>query len=129
VLAAAGAAVAAVVGGAVALTTSGADDARTAQVTVFNAQVSCRHSPSDDCRLGLAGDPYAKYAPANVVDRVRHGDPLLAECYVSGAQTVTAEDGRHSDRWYRVRASAGDAWLPAVRLAPGARPAVPRCDA
>jgi hypothetical protein len=96
-------------------------------VTVFNAEEACRNSPSDDCRLGLAGDPYAKYGPSNVVGRVRHGDRLVADCYVGGATTVTAEDGRSSDRWYRVRASDGEAWLPAVRLAPTARPAVARC--
>lgn len=104
------------------------DDARGTPVTVFNAEVACRHSPSDDCRLGLAGDPYARYAPANVVGHVRHGDRLLAECYVSGATTVTAEDARHSDRWYRVRTRAAEAWLPAVRLAPTARPDIARCS-
>ena len=98
-----------------------------APVTVFNAEVACRNSPSDDCRMGLAGDPYAKYAPANVVGRVRHGDRLVADCYVTGATRVTAEDGRRSDRWYRVRTRAAEAWLPAVRLAPTVRPAVVRC--
>ena len=126
-LAASGAAAAAVVGVALALTVGGPEAARGAPVTVFNAEVSCRNSPSDDCRLGLAGDPYAKYGPANVVGRVRHGDRLVADCYVSGATAVTAEDGRGSDRWYRVRMPAGEAWLPAVRLAPAARPAVARC--
>jgi hypothetical protein len=127
-LAAAAAAVAAaVVGVALATTANGPDDARGAPVTVFNAEVACRHSPSDDCRLGLAGDPFAKYAPANVVDRVRHGDRLVADCYVAEATTVTAEDGRSSDRWYRLRSSGREAWLPAVRLAPGARPPVARC--
>ena len=38
-----------------------------------------------------------------------------------------AEDERRSDRWYRVRVRSGEAWLPAVRLAPTARPAVARC--
>jgi hypothetical protein len=99
------------------------DPARGAKVTVFNAEAACRGSPSDDCRLGLVGDPYAEYGPANVVGHVRHGDRLVAGCYVTGATLVTAEDGRRSDRWYRV----GDAWLPAVRLAPAARPSVPRC--
>jgi hypothetical protein len=122
-----GVAAAAVAGVALVLTLGGSDDARGVPVTVFNAEAACRSSPSDDCRLGLAGDPYAKYAPANIVDRVRHGDRLVADCYVAGARTVTAEDGRHSDRWYRVRSTAGEAWLPAVRLEPGARPPVPRC--
>ena len=126
-LLAAGAAAAAAAGVALVLTLDGSGETRGVPVTVFNAEAACRYSRSDDCRLGLAGDPYAKYAPANIVDRVRHGDRLVADCYVSGARTVTAEDGRHSDRWYRVRASAGEAWLPAVRLAPAARPALPRC--
>ncbi len=127
-LAAAGAVAAAAAGIALALTLGGGEQARGVPVTVFNAEAACQSSPSDDCRLGLAGDPRAAYAPANIVDRVRHGDRLIAGCYVSGARTVTAEDGRRSDRWYRVRSSAGEAWLPAVRLAPGARPAVARCD-
>ena len=126
-LAAAGVVAAAVAAATFALTAIGPDDARGARVTVFNAEVACRNSPSDECRLGLAGDPYAKYGPANVIGRVRHGDRLVADCYVSGAQTVTAEDGRASDRWYRVRSRAGEAWLPAVRLAAAARPPVARC--
>jgi serine/threonine protein kinase len=51
-----------------------------------------------------------------------------AACFVAGATTVTAEDGRSSDRWYRVRTRTGEAWLPAVRLAPSARPPVVRCS-
>jgi eukaryotic-like serine/threonine-protein kinase len=62
-----------------------------------------------------------------VVGHVRHGDRLMTDCYVSGATTVTAEDKRSSDRWYRVGTRAGEAWLPAVRLAPSAPPRVPRC--
>ena len=124
-LAATGAAAAAVA--ALAATANGPDAAGGVPAIVFNAEAACQNSPSDDCRLGLAGDPQAKYAPANVVGRVRHGDRLVTDCYVSGARTVTAEDGRSSDRWYRVRAGDGEAWLPAVRLAPTARPAVPRC--
>jgi serine/threonine-protein kinase len=127
-LAVAGVLAAVIVGVALALTVHGSGDARGAPVTVFNSEVACRSSPSDECRLGLAGDPYAKYAPANIVDRVRHGDRLMADCFVDGATMVTAEDGRHSDRWYRVRAGSGEAWLPAVRLAPAARPGVSRCD-
>jgi serine/threonine-protein kinase len=125
-LAAVSAAAAAAVGVALASILNG-PDASGAPVTVFNAEAACRYSHSDDCRLGLAGDPFAAYAPANVVGRVRHGDRLVAECYVSGATTVTAEDGRSSDRWYRMRTSGGEAWLPAVRLAPPAPPVVARC--
>jgi serine/threonine-protein kinase len=127
-LAAAGAAAAAAVGLALAVIVEDPDaEAHGAPVTVFNAERACQNSPSDDCRLGLAGDPHAKYAPANVVGRVRHGDRLTAECFLTGATKVTAEDGRVSDRWYRVRMRDGEAWLPAVRLAPAARPRVPRC--
>jgi hypothetical protein len=108
---------------------NGSDASPGAPVAVFNAERTCQNSHSDDCRLGLAGDPYAKYAPANVVGRVRHGDRLMAECFVMGATKVTAEDGRVSDRWYRVRTRAGEAWLPAVRLAPSVRPAIARCSA
>jgi serine/threonine-protein kinase len=125
--AAAAAAAVVVAGVAVALLSGDPDEARGTPVTVFNAEVACQHSPSDDCRLGLARDPRAKYRAANVVGRVRHGDRLVADCYIGGATTVTAEDGRSSDRWYRVRTRDGEAWLPAVRLAPAARPAVPRC--
>ena len=38
-----------------------------------------------------------------------------------------AEDGRSSDRWYRVRTSGGEAWLRAVRLAATAPPTVAHC--
>ena len=118
--------VAALVAGVLAFATNDPSAPRGTAVTVFNAEVACQRSPSDDCRLGLAGDPHEKYAPANVVDRVRHGERLIADCYVANARTVTAEDGRKSNRWYRVRARSGEAWLPAVRLAPAARPALGR---
>ncbi len=101
-----------------------------APLRVFNAEVRCRHSPSLECRLGLAGDPYARYSPANVVGRVRHGDRLTAECVVDDGTRVFSEDGRSSTRWYRVRHQAspsGEAWLPGVRAWPGAAPAVGRC--
>jgi serine/threonine-protein kinase len=124
-LAATGTAAAAIVGVVLSMAVDGPVAAH--GLTVFNAETACQTSRSDDCRLGLAGDPQAKYAPANVVARVRHGDRLTADCFVAGATTVTAEDGRSSDRWYRVRTRDGEAWLPAVRLAPAARPAVPPC--
>ena len=116
-------------GGAVAVAAIAGPDpqAETAALKVFNAEVACRHSPSPDCRLGLAGDPYARYAPGNVVGRVRHGDVLTAECFVDDGTRVSSEDGRSSTRWYRVRnqaAPSGEAWLPGVRAWPGAAPAV-----
>jgi eukaryotic-like serine/threonine-protein kinase len=125
--AAAGAAAAVAVAVALVLTVTGSDSAHGAPVTVFNAEAACRSSPSDECRLGLAGDPYARYGPGNIVGHVRHGDRLMTDCYVSGATTVTAEDKRSSDRWYRVETRAGEAWLPAVRLAASAPTRVPRC--
>ena len=99
-----------------------------ATVTVFNAEVACQHSSRDTCRLGLAGDPYAPYAPANIVGHVHHGDRLRAECYVANARNVTAEDHRASRRWYRVQLDSREAWLPAVRLAPSAKPPVGTCS-
>jgi serine/threonine-protein kinase len=126
--AAAATSAAAIAGAVLALTADGPAEAGT-PVTVYNAEAACQKSRSNDCRLGLAGDPRARYGPANVVDRVRHGDRLVADCFVADATPVVAEDGRRSDRWYRVRTrGGGTAWLPAVRLAPGARPAVARCD-
>ena len=97
-------------------------------VRVFNAELPCRHSPRAECRLGLARDPYAQYAPANLAGRTRHGERLVAECYVPDATRVTSEDARSSTRWYRVRTDSGTAWLPGVRAWPGVAPAVGRCS-
>ena len=98
-----------------------------ATVRVFNVEAQCRGSMRADCRLGLARDPYARYAPANVIARVRHGNRLTADCYVSDGTPVGAEDGRSSTVWYRVTARSQTAWLPGVRAWPGRRPAVARC--
>ena len=97
------------------------------ELRVFNAEMPCRRSQAAECRLGLARDPYAKYAPANLAGRTRHGERLVAECYVPDATRVASEDGRSSTRWYRVRAGSGTAWLPGVRAWPGRAPAVQRC--
>ncbi len=98
-------------------------------LTVYNAEKKCQRSQDPMCRLGLAGDPYAPYVVSNVVARVRHGDRLPVECFVDGARKVGAEDGRSSNRWYRVAGSGVDeAWLPAVRVAASARPDIQRCD-
>ncbi len=125
-------ALAVLAGGAVAVAAIAGPDpqAETAALKVFNTEVACRHSPSPDCRLGLAGDPYARYAPGNVVGRVRHGDVLTTDCFVDDGTRVSSEDRRSSTRWYRVRnqaAPSGEAWLPGVRAWPGAAPAVGRC--
>jgi len=124
------AACAGVVAGTMALngdSGDGAAGAADAVVTVFNAEAECRESERDSCRLGLARDPYARYESGNVVTRVRHGDRLVVECTVPDGWSVTAEDDRSSGRWYRVRRAGEAAWLPAVRLAPGANPVIGRC--
>lgn len=129
-VAAAVAACAGVAAGAMALNVDsgdGAAGAAAAVVSVFNAEAECRESQRDSCRLGLARDPYARYESGNVVTRVRHGDRLVVECTVPDGWSVTAEDGRSSGRWYRVRRAGEAAWLPAVRIAPGANPVIGRC--
>ncbi|HEY0344547.1 MAG TPA: serine/threonine-protein kinase [Solirubrobacteraceae bacterium] len=112
--------------GAVAMTRD-APLLRTAPVTVYNAQRQCQHSTRLSCRLGLADDPHAAYAPANVSVRVRHGDRLVTDCYVPDGTAVGSENGQISTRWYRVRAPYGTAWLPAVRAWPGRELRVARC--
>jgi eukaryotic-like serine/threonine-protein kinase len=100
---------------------------RGAALRVFNAERRCQHSTLAECRLGLVRDPYAPYAPANVVGHARHGDRLVAECFVPDGTPVGSEEGKSSVRWYRVRSRSTTAWLPAVRVWPGTRPAVGRC--
>jgi hypothetical protein len=112
--------------GAVALTRD-APPLHAAAVTVYNAERQCQRSTLPKCRLGLARDPYAAYAAANVSARVRHGDRLVAECYVADGTAVMAENGKRSTRWYRVRSPSATAWLPAVRAWPGTVPNVGRC--
>ncbi len=120
-------ALAAASGGAV-VAASGDDPApRGAMLKVYNAEAACRHSLRADCRLGLAGDPHVKYAPANIVGHARHGDGLTAECWIADGTPVMAEDRRTSTRWYRVRTTSETAWLPAVRAWPGVTPAVAHC--
>ena len=122
-------ALAAASGGAV-VAASGDDPLapRVATLKVYNAEAACRHSLRADCRLGLAGDPYAKYAPANIVGHTRHGVRLTTECWIADGVPVMAEDRRTSARWYRVRTASDTAWLPAVRAWPGVTPAVGRCE-
>jgi serine/threonine-protein kinase len=128
-LAAAALALAAAGAGAVALTGGAAERERPvgAPLRVYNVEVACQRSMSLTCRLGLAGDPYAKYRADNVTARVRHGDRLVAECYITDGTPVRAEKGQPSARWYRVRTPSTTAWLPAVRAWPGRPPAVGRC--
>ena len=128
-LAAGALAVAAVGTGTLALAGSGAERERPAgaPMRVFNVEVPCQRSLRLTCRLGLAGDPYAKYTPDNVTARVRHGDRLVAECYILDGTRVRDEKGLPSSRWYRVQIPSGTAWLPGVRAWPGVTPAVGRC--
>ena len=105
----------------------GTDAGGGATVRVFNVEKQCRGSTRAECRLGLARDPYARYAPANVIARVLHGNRLTADCYVPAGTPVGAEDGTSSTVWYRVTVGPQTAWLPGVRAWPGRRPAVARC--
>jgi serine/threonine-protein kinase len=122
-------AVAAVGAGAVALAAGDAERERPAgaPLRVYNVEAPCQRSMRLTCRLGLAGDPYAKYTADNVTARVRHADRLVAECYIADGTRVRDEKGLPSSRWYRVQIPSGTAWLPAVRAWPGVRPAVGRC--
>src|SRR6185295_1052530 len=126
-LVAGGVAVAATVTAALALPGGGDERPKGAPVRVFNVEKPCQRSMSLNCRLGLAGDPYAKYNAYNVTYRVRHDDRLVAECYIADGTPVRAEKGPPSARWYRVQIPSGTAWLPAVRVWPGTTPAVGRC--
>jgi serine/threonine-protein kinase len=126
-LAAGGVAVAATVTAALALPGGGDERPAGAPVRVFNVEKPCQRSMSPNCRLGLAGDPYAKYTAYNVTGHVRHDDRLVAECYIADGTSVRAEKGPPSTRWYRVQIPSGTAWLPAVRAWPGRPPAVGRC--
>jgi len=122
-------ALAAVGAGALALTAGEAErePPAGAPLRVYNVEVPCQRSMRLSCRLGLAGDPRADYRPDNVTARVRHGDRLVAECYITDGTPVRAEKGLASSRWYRVRTPSTTAWLPAVRAWPGTPPAVGRC--
>jgi len=130
VIAGALAAAAAVAAGGGVLAFSGGDDPAAppgVPVRVFNAEVPCQDSLQPKCRLGLVGDPYAAYTAANVTARARHGDRLVAECYVTDGTQVRPERGPPSSRWYRVRTPSVTAWLPGVRVWPGTRPPIGRC--
>ncbi|HEV7805204.1 MAG TPA: protein kinase [Solirubrobacteraceae bacterium] len=118
--------VAGAAGGAVALTGEDEPPAGVA-LRVYNVEKPCQQSMRLTCRLGLAADPHAGYAPSNVTARVRHNDRLVAECFITDGTPVRAEKGAASSRWYRVRTPTVTAWLPGVRAWPGARPAIGRC--
>lgn len=116
-----------IAGAALALAPGEASRARAIALKVFNADVTCRRSELAKCRLDLARDPYARYAAANFVGHARHGDLLVADCFVPNGTRVWSEDGRSSTRWYRVRSATSTAWLPGVRAWPNTTPAVGRC--
>ncbi|HEX3874589.1 MAG TPA: protein kinase [Solirubrobacteraceae bacterium] len=100
---------------------------RDARIRVYDAETACQHSRLASCRMGLARDPYATYVRGNVVGYARHGDELTAECYLPDGTLVRSENGRTSTRWYKVRFASAVAWLPGIRVWPGATPAVGRC--
>jgi eukaryotic-like serine/threonine-protein kinase len=118
-----------IAGGALAAGGGRGSAPHTAVVRVFDAEVQCQHSLLASCRLGLAGDPRATYGASNVIGHTRHGNTLVAECYIPDGTTVRSETGASSARWYRVRTASGTAWLPGVRAWPGSTPAVGRCAA
>jgi serine/threonine-protein kinase len=118
---------AAVISGGAMAVTGDEPPPRGAPLRVFNVEKPCQRSKALTCRLGLAGDPYGRYNAQNVTARVRHGDRLVAECYITDGTPVRAEKGLASTRWYRVRTPSQTAWLPGVRAWPGARPAIGRC--
>ncbi|MEA2232062.1 MAG: hypothetical protein QOD83_1878 [Solirubrobacteraceae bacterium] len=127
--AAAALAVAAMITGSALAVTGGETTTPGVAVTVFNAEVACHRSMIADCRLGLARDPHAPYNAANVTNHTRHGNRLIAECYIPDGTRVGSEDRYKSTRWYRVRTASASAWLPGARTWPGSTSAVPRCAA
>jgi serine/threonine-protein kinase len=108
-------------------------DRAVAQVTVYNAEKSCRNREDRHrlCSLGLAIDPTKPYRAGNVVTtRVWHGDHLGVDCRITDGVPVTDEIGTRSTQWFRIRLPTGSgsriAWLAAVRTKD--RPAVPECS-
>ncbi|MDX6718341.1 MAG: hypothetical protein QOJ63_595 [Solirubrobacteraceae bacterium] len=118
-----------IAGGALAIAPGERAGSRAVQLRVFNAESTCQRSHAAKCRLGIVRDPYAKYARANVIGHTRHGNLLVADCFVPDGTRVWSEDGRSSTRWYRVRLASATAWLPGVRSWPGSGSAVARCAA
>ncbi|MEA2183102.1 MAG: hypothetical protein QOF69_2287, partial [Solirubrobacteraceae bacterium] len=76
-----------------------------------------------------ARDPHAPYNAANVANHTRHGNRLIAECYIPDGTRVGSEDRYRSTHWYRVRTASASAWLAGARTWPGSTSAVPRCTA
>ncbi len=113
-------------------TQDGSSRTQRASITVYNKEARCQQARTDDCRLGLARDPYARYAVDNVVGYVWHGDSLTVDCFVPDGSRVQAEDGTASTKWYQVAVPDADrgldeAWLTAIRVRPGTEPSVKRC--
>ncbi|MFI0775691.1 XRE family transcriptional regulator [Streptomyces sp. NPDC021212] len=87
-----------------------------AEITVFNAEKSCRDKRVRTCALGLAEDPYMAYRPSNITGRAWHGDVLRADCRIANGVTVTDEAGGHSSMWFRVTKDGERMWVPAIRI-------------
>ena len=86
-------------------------------LTVYNAETACRPLRTQECALGLARDPYARYsAPGNAAGKVWNGDRVAASCVVTDGTLVEDEAGVTSRRWYLVATADGvRGWLPGVR--------------
>lgn len=123
-------------GGAMFVSSLGDTNNGPAFLSVYNIEAKCQAPRTDECRLGLARDPYASYTRENVIGGVWHGDRLSVECFIAEGAQVAAEDRTMSQRWYRVSmpqespaASPGaKAWLPGIRVRSGTEPAVRRCE-
>lgn len=89
-----------------------------ARITVHNVERNCQHPRTENCALGLAGDPYRPYRRSNIVGHVRHGDVLHAVCRIADGVTVTDEVGGHSSMWFRVDHDGRQVWVPGIRIRP-----------
>ncbi|MFJ5799458.1 helix-turn-helix domain-containing protein [Streptomyces decoyicus] len=89
-----------------------------ARITVHNAERNCQHRRTENCALGLAGDPYRLYRRSNIVGHVWHGDVLRAVCRIADGVTVTDEVGGHSSMWFRVDHDGKQVWVPGIRVRP-----------
>ncbi|WP_234341229.1 helix-turn-helix domain-containing protein [Streptomyces sp. NRRL S-1813] len=92
--------------------------AGSARITVHNVERNCQHRRTENCALGLAGDPYRPYRRSNIVGHVRHGDVLHAVCRIADGVTVTDEVGGHSSMWFRVAHDGKQVWVPGIRIRP-----------
>ncbi|WSV47970.1 helix-turn-helix transcriptional regulator [Streptomyces decoyicus] len=89
-----------------------------ARITVHNVERNCQHRRTENCALGLAGDPYRLYRRSNLAGHVWHGDVLHAVCRIADGVTVTDEVGGHSSMWFRVDHDGKQVWVPGIRIRP-----------